>query len=321
MYLEMLDEIVPIDYLCTNTIYDIIETKEKKVIEQTWARIINEVISNPESQYSNFVKTIVLKFDSQYCTSEISETYSYDFTTIYTKLDKKRITETNIGDENFLENENDRIVLDLIKLEYGNELYLEYIDKLNSFKKIPFEVVYEFLMEQIQKFRLTWYGKNIIKLVDKKYQIDSEVKFSSDSNLNSIQIDSKIYYPTYKNIYNYAKSISIEFIEVEKGVQVTDARTLNLDQKKLFIQIINREKNINFNISNVLKKTYGLQAPIRKIQDFIVEYFLSNLKDIVFTSWIQLGLLNRFEIDPSITDEDLLGDTETSRKINIKKKI
>jgi hypothetical protein len=57
MYLEILDEIVLIDYLCTNTIYDIIDTKEKKLIEQRWTRIINEVISNSESQYSNFIKT------------------------------------------------------------------------------------------------------------------------------------------------------------------------------------------------------------------------------------------------------------------------
>jgi len=321
MYLEMIDEIVPIDYLCTDTIYDIFDTKEKKSIEQRWTRIVNEVISNSESQYSNFIKTIVLKFDSQFCTSEISETYLYDFTTLYTKLDKKRITEINIGDENFLEDENDRIVLDLKKLDYGNELYLEYVDKLKSFVKIPFEVVYEFLVTQIKKFKLTWYGKNIIKLVDKKYQVDSEVKFSSDSNLNSMQIGNKTYYPTYKNIYNYAKSISIEFIEIEKGVQVTDARTLNLDQKKLFIEIINRQKKIKFNISNVLKKTYGSEVPVKQIQDFIVEYFLTNLKDIVFISWIQLGLLNRFEIDSSITDELLLGDSETSRKVNVKKKL
>jgi hypothetical protein len=319
MYLEMVDEIVSIDYLCTNTIYDIIEVKEKKVIEQTWIRIVNEVITNSESQYSNFVKTIVLKFDSQYCTTEISETYFYDFTTLYTKLDKERITETNIGDENFLEDENDRVVLDLRKLDYGNELYLEYLDKLRSFVKIPFEVVYDFLVIQVQKFKLTWYGKNIIKFVDKKYKVDSEVKFSS--NINSKEIESKIYYPTYKNIYNYAKSISIEFIDIGKGVQVTDARTLSADQKNLFIKIINREKDIGFNISNVLKKTYGQNAPVRKIQSFIVEYFLSNLKDIVFTSWIQLGLLNRFEIDPEITDDNLLGDSETSRKVNIKKKL
>ncbi len=319
MYLEMLDEIVPIDYLCTSTMYEIIESKEKKLIEQSWIKTINDVLNSQESYYANFIKTIVLKFDTQYCTSEISETYLYDHTTLYTKLEKKRITEINIEDENFLEDENDRVVLDLSKLD--KELYSEYIEKLSSFKKIPFEVVYDFLVAQIQKFRLTWYGKNTIVLENKKYKIDPVVKFSSNPSSNSKQIGNKIYYPTYKNIYNFAKSISLQFIKIEGGVQVTDARCLDLEQKEKFIQIINREHDINFNISNVLKKTYGRDAPVEPIQNFIVEYFLSNLKDIVFTSWIQLGLLNRFEIDPLITDDNLLGDSETSRKENIKKKL
>lgn len=321
MYLEMLDEIVSIDYLCTNTLYDIIDLKNRKEIEQNWTRKINEVITKVDSPYSNFIKTIVFKFDSQYCTSEIAEPYEYDFTTLYNKLSKTKITDANIGDENFLEGENERVVIDLRKLDYGGDYYMEYIEKLRNFLKLPFEIIYGFFLTQIEKFRLTWYGKNIIQFVKNKYQIDSEVKFSSDPALNSIKIKERLYYPTYKNIYNFAKSIAIEFIGIDKGVQITDARTLNQEQKQMFIEIINRKKIINFNISNVLRKTYGPGAPVKEIQDFIVEYFLSNLKDIVFTSWIQLGLLNRFEIDQSITDDDLLGDSETSRKVNIKKKL
>ncbi len=321
MYIEMLDEIISIDYLCTNTIYDMIEFKNRKETEQNWIRIINEVMSNPNSVYSNFIKTAVLKFDTQFCTDEISDTYSYDYTSLYGKLEKKRIIEINVAEENFLEDEENRMVLDLKKLEFGEDLYSEYISKLINFKKIPFELVYDFLVTQIQKFKLTWYGKNIIKYKNNKYIIDAEVKFSSDPTLNSTQIGNRTYYPTYKNIYNYAKSVSIKFIEIEKGVQITDARCLDSEQKKLFIEIINRDYKINFNISNVLRKTYGPGIPVDQIQEFIVEYFLSNLKDLVFTSWIQLGLLNRFEIDPSVTDDILLGSSETSRKENIKKKL
>ena len=322
MYIQMIDLIVPIKYLYSITIYDIIDIKERKKIEIQWNKIIAEVISNPLSEYANFIKLLVVKFDQKFCTDEIAEEYSYDYKELYKNLRRVGLNDTSVDDDNLLESDEDNItLLDLSKIDYGKELYFEYISKLKIFAILPFEVIYEFLTEQIQKFKLTWYGKNIIKTDKNKIIIDPEVKFNSDSSGNKTIIDGITYYPTYKNIYNYAKSIAIKFMGVPANgsVQVADARNLSPEQKIQFIKIINREETTDFKIGNVLRKTYGSLIPVQKIQEYITEYFLSNLKDIVFTSWIQLGLLNRFEIDPSITDENLLGESETVRKINIKK--
>jgi len=321
MYIEMINSIVPIQYLYSRTIYDLIDIKKRKKIEIQWNKIITEVISNPFSEYANFIKLLVVKFDQKFCNDEIAEEYSYDYKELYKSLEKVGINDTTVDDDNLLESEDNIMLLDLTKIDYGKELYLEYINKLKSFVILPFEVIYEFLTEQIQKFKLTWYGKNIIKVQENKVIIDPEVKFNSNPDANKTIINGITYYPTYKNIYNYAKSIAIKFmgVPVNGGVQVADARNLSPEQKQQFIKIINREETTNFNIGNVLRKTYGSIIPVQQIQQYITEYFLSNLKDIVFTSWIQLGLLNRFEIDSSITDENLLGESETVRKVNIKK--
>jgi hypothetical protein len=61
-----------------------------------------------------------------------------------------------------------------------------------------------------------------------------------------------------------------------------------------------------------------LPNDINQLQLNISNYFFTNLKDLVFITYIQLGLLNRFEIDPNITDEKLLGNSESERKTNVK---
>ena len=321
IYIELLDQILSIDNFYFNKIYDTIDSKQRKLSEDTWKKLINQVILNPNSKYSNFLKLVVLKFDLKYCDKELAQEYNYDYTSLYENKQLKVKNAKLIDDDNDdLEKDDNYNVYDLRKLNPGEELYSEYINKLKQFEVIPFGVIYEFLVEQIQKFKLTWYGKRILKQTENKITIDKEVKFNPKDNY--VIINGIKYFPTYKNIYNFAKSIAIKLSN--SGSNLVDARSLNSEQKTLFISILNRQTSTNFNITQVLKKTYGSNLPtqtIRQLQNFIADYFMTNLKDLVFTTWIQLGLLNKFVTDPSITDEKLLGDSETSRKVNIKKKL
>ena len=318
IYLELLNDLVDITYLYYSEIYDTINLIERNLIERKWLLMLEKAYIN--SIEGDFIKCIILKFDQNFCNDEILEKYNsnYDYTSLYKKLEKDK--DLDLEDEdNFL---------DYNKINQNGEYYLDYLNKIEDVKKLPFEIIYEFLIEIIQNFKLTWYGKQILekdktdKIFLQKIKINTKLKFNKEDNLE-IKTDSNKYFVTYKNIYNFAKYISINFNnKSRKGIKVSDSRCLNDNDKIKFFNLINNDIKL-FNIKNVINKTYGITSnnDILALQETITNYFVKNLKDIVFITYIQAGLLNRFETDDKITNERILGSSETDRKKNIKKEL
>lgn len=307
MYIEKLNNIVDINFLYSKMLYDTIDNQTRKNIELRWQQILLNALNNIQTIDSDFIKCIIFRFDLKYCDQEIKEKYDYDYTTLYKKIEYKK------------DNVDEDIFLDFKHINIGGEHYDDYIIKLKDFKeKIPFEVIYDFLTDVINSFKMTWYGKQILQLKDNKIIIKTIL--DPDIINNIIKTDLNTFYITYKNIYNYAKIISLDFQEKKTGIKITDARCLDRDDQELFIQKLN---NSDLLIPNIIKKTYGVisKQDIIKYQDLIKNYFKNNLKDLVFITYIQLGLLNEFITDSSLTDEILLGSSEKDRKKNLKKRL
>ena len=317
IYLELLNNLVDIKYLYYSEIYDTIPNIEKELIEIRWKTLLEKGSLNINSIEGEFIKCIILKFDQKFCNDDLLKQYNsnYDYTSLYTKL--KIEPDLDLEDEDYF--------LDYNQINQNGEFYLDYLNKIEDVMALPFEIFYEFLTEVIQNFKLTWYGKQILEKDKTNLQnikINTKLKFNKEDNVE-IKTNSNTYFITYKNIYNFAKSISILYTKDRVGLKVYDSRCLNNIDKIKFINLINNQNNILklFKINKVLEKTYGFVSKndITNIQKNIIKYILKNFKDIVFITYIQTGLLNRFEIDDKLTDEQILGISETERKINIKK--
>jgi hypothetical protein len=308
MYLEIINDLVNIKYLYYSEIYDTITLIERKSIETRWSDILEQAYNNIESLLGNFIKCVIFKFDQKFCDNEISEEYDYDYTSLYEILTEKDLDELD-DEDNFLDS-----------IDYSKINLIDLKKKIKDFQKIPFEIIYDFLTDIIQKFKLTWYGKQIFEKDNNDLNINTKLKFGLNTELK-IGIN---YFITYKNIYNFAKHISKKF--TGSDIKIIDSRCLSNADKVEFLAILNKDNNnvINsFNIKNVLGKTYNniKTQDIKAVQEAIANYFLKYLKDIVFVTYIQAGLLNRFEIDEKLTNESILGSSETERKKNIKKEL
>ena len=159
----------------------------------------------------------------------------------------------------------------------------EFIKLVNE--KYTIDIIYNYLIIVFDEFYKTWFGKRIIK--DNKI-VELDIKLS---NIKS----SNIYYLTYKNIYNFAKSLCYNNFKYK-----TEARCLNNDNLNEFI------KNINnvLQFPNVIKLTYE-----EIYSDINIDNILKNisleikkiLMEIVFESHIMYGLLCKFKPENQVT--------------------
>jgi hypothetical protein len=283
IYLELINDLIDITNLYNNNIYDIININTRKQTEIKWLKILSNAYSDPTSIDGDFIKCLIIKFDQKFCDEEIGEKYDYDYTTLYDLLKKSSSKLNDLEDED--------VFLDLNLLNMGGELYDDYLKKIGDIRKIPFEQIYNFLKEQIEKFKLTWYGKQILIKEKDKIIINTKPKLSDQEAVEIDEATNK-YFITFKNIYNFAKYISLIFKNKKDGVMIFDSRCLDFANKQKFIDIINSTASgvSKFNIKNVLKKTYIqiTDKTINLLQKNITEYFFTNLKDLVFLTYILL---------------------------------
>lgn len=293
-YLQVLDRIVNIKYLSQT--YGTLTTSIKESIREQWTRLK----SQSNSIQKNMLKCIIFKFDNLFCTSEIEETYGYDSRSFY-----KAYRRVNFNDEDQFLN------LDDIKIDS-----VEFTAKMQDFfTKIPYEVIHDFLYSQIERFNRTWYGKQIIK----DGNIDTIVKLNNDLE-KSYKGKNNEYYLTYKNIYNYAKYISLEVLGTNS--HISDARGLSEHQWTTFFNILNGDHGKRFRLPNVIVKTYGedSRSDITGFQDFIDRNFKQTFVDNVFLVFISIGLLTHIVPDPNMTNKSLLGHNDDSRKTELKER-
>ena len=317
-YLELLHNIVDINNLELS--FDDLGNKSVDIISK-WKQIENSTIEMDQ----RFIRCLMLKFDNSYCDKDIAEQYDYDYNSFYGDF-----TDEYLEDEDIF-----------LSLDEKNMDSMEYIAKKKDFfDKIPLFIIYEFVYEQIEKFKKTWYGKQMIVDDEKnplRLKIQTLVSSTFDIGDTEVKTRENTYFVTYKNIYNYAKSIIIATVRSDQDESnktwkpcVISSRNISDTMWTTFFDILNDEHVDQhgdtikwFTIKNVVNKTYGrtTNSDIDKFQKRIDINIRKNLKDIIFLVLINAGLLSELKPNPQLTDDGLLGLTDDERKANIKKHI
>ena len=301
-YLEILHDTFDITNI--NVPYDDLGSNKTK-INSKWKHIENST----KDIHTRFVRCLMLKFDLTFCTDDIAKEYNYDYETFYKRFNKHE-----------LEDEDEYPSLESIDITSG-----EFIEKRNNFfAKIPIEIIYSFVYIQVEKFKKTWYGKQMLVEDDGVINIETNVSETFDLGNMEFKTSNNTFYVTYKNIYNYAKSIMKNTLDlmIMKGISIT-SRNMSDDMWSKFFSILNGETKNWFKINNVIKQTYGETSgqDIREYQDHIDKKIRGNLKDIIFLVLINAGLLTEIVPNPELTDKSLLGKTDDEIENTVKKRV
>ena len=304
-YLEILYDIFPF-----NELLQPFETVNKIEMEEKWS-LIHESTRDIDK---NFIKCIMLKFDMNECTDEMCNEFNYDNMSFYRNLNEENKKNSNKR----LDFEDEETFLDLTNIDIN---LAEYSFKVNEFKnKIPISVIFEFVSKQIEKFKKTWFGKNMITDDNK---INTKISpLIVEEGQDKFEIQGTTYFITFKNIYNYAKIVSkncTEGINTKGNVvdKLLTSRSLSDENWDAFMNIL---KNNEFRMHKVLIQTYGDKRGNETFKKKLQQKINENIKEIIFIVMIDSGLLSEWRPNSKYTDSSSLGDTDEERQSNIKKK-
>jgi hypothetical protein len=184
---------------------------------------------------------------------------------------------------------------------------------LTNFMSIKPEYLYEFFYESINKFKNTYYGYCLLnddKTGTTENMYTNEQIIVGKNKLFKTQIP-HIEYVTFKNLYNYAKSISIYKINDGFGKYPRYFQSFaNKDKKNILDRLNYNGDDSWFNVKRYLKYTLQFKDPSKSynLDDYnlflhllIREYII----DHVFKCLITKGVLSRFIPNKDITDQSI----------------
>jgi hypothetical protein len=260
IYIKKFNELIAIDGMYKNTKWNELDTTEQNKFISKWNSFLGIILLNDDKRRNSYyylLHSIIIFMERNYTKmNAIVKKFNYE------KLTGKSSLEY-IDDDDGVNKQDDEV-----KMNAG--------ELTNRIKVIPNENIYEYLMETIQKFIPTWYGRNIILFYDplnvehyKGLQYDGfdNMKFNYESyieteiNKDEILKDLDIDLPEditikYKFFYNYAKAIFLDYNTVHDGKQIPQIRqrfsTSTHDDRQNMIYILNLTYNqaLRHNASN-----------------------------------------------------------------------
>lgn len=213
------------------------------------------------------------------------------------------------------------VKLPIKRHENDAEYYVEHKEKisdediLKTVKSINIPDAFDFLKESIDAFEKTYYGIGINQNNHSNYSMN---KNKTTDNVDSQNID----YISYKNIYNFCKSM-IHYTSNDKYTklpmywdQLTDS------EKNIFLEKINSDVNnlswfnISGNIRYVENMRYELSGIIvdvtskkmsdrvKSVNSYLAKEIMSELTDIIFKNMITSGVLTEMIAITELTNKD-----------------
>jgi hypothetical protein len=162
----------------------------------------------------------------------------------------------------------------------------------DSAKTISGYMIYNYLIFAFERFKTSWYGNNIL-------------------NNNNKDIKQKI---SFKNIYNYAKSLTTYVVDNKLLKYPRYWSMLNDEDRTTILNRLDTNNNSSwFNISGYLRHV-KLNINSSTIHDIVRD----NLKDIIFSCMTFNGLLSEFKPNKIMTDESLIPTTYNEQNIYFK---
>jgi hypothetical protein len=277
MYIDEITRFFDLDLLLNKKKYELLSDEEKINLRTKWYGLLNS--ANKASKGSSKIN-ILTKFHLGIVKNIILHYESYNNS--YEIFTPKIYKDEEKDDREKKQNNNDYTVIIKGDKQVPAEDFIKLVDE-----KYKIDVIYNYLIISINEFYKTWFGKKIIK--------DNKINYL-DIKLENIK-DKEIYL-TYKNIYNFAKSLCYD-----NHKYITEARCLNNSDFGEFVKKI--DKSANF--INVIKLTYldvypNIDGNTKEILENISLEIKKMLMEIVFESHIMYGLLSKFTPVKEVTD-------------------
>jgi hypothetical protein len=329
MYLDILNKIYPVYNIIDNkqnSKWILIDDNLKNKFSKNMDLYFNKAINNQEYNgfsadlLKEFFKYMMIFFDTKY--NYTSEIKNYKKIYGYTSYD------IDIDDDNL----NSKNISNLF----------------DNFKNVDKFYLYDFIRSQILKLSKSWYGfkifrpinekKEIIKLNEYKFidpqDINKKINLSKLEqyyNLNDYEYSGYIIDISYKNIYNFAKSLY--FINcnpsttIEQNVCVLPPLYDNLNKEQKdninnFTRILrtrvytDRWLRNNFNIVGNIRKKYNelnlSDSQLRFYNIYIIGSILRGMIDIVFECLCKRGILSEFIIRDERFEKSVIHNPENS---------
>jgi hypothetical protein len=310
MYLDILNDIYPVYNILNNkedSKWLLLDQNNKTLFSKNMDVYFSKVEKGesyngyPNELLKDFFVYMMNFFDIKYnFLSDIKD---------YTKVNKND-TDEDEKDEDANEEYDD--------LQKNLELYFK------NFKIIDKLYLYDFIRSQILKLNNSWFGYKIFRnnKIIKLYEYNNK-----NYNLNKFSIKKDKIYVTYKNIYNFSKSLYLLNHNENDDKKINQLLILsiplyydclNIVDKENIKKIINLISNFNkidnidpesddikyiitrFSIGNNLKKMYSednyIVDDIRDINISLIANILVSILDIVFECLCKRGLLSEYII-------------------------
>lgn len=319
-YLQYINDYINLKKIYNNNNWFILEEKDQIEFENNFNKFIYININNLVT--FKIIWTFLYNFEKIYKTKLINEYNYISYIDQTLELMFKKDTEIM---SSFFNDEDINLNHIILNKNIQKDLELEI-------KKIPLYMIYQFISSILYKLDRTWYGKYIINNNnDNSEFISNNIPLYSFTT-DMINIDNFNYYISFKNIYNFAKSLSLYYGDIIKNdyddddeninIKYTkytlghlkgDWYNLNLKKIQYFINYLITTKISLISISNYIRYTYIYNYDldkklklsfndINKIYNNVRNIILSLLKNIVFDCLIFRGLLSQFNFDIELTN-------------------
>lgn len=275
-----------------------------------WDNIDNSKFTN---MWNNFVRTAELGNNIVYQTFNISsESLRKLMKGILFSFDKAHWSKTRkISEEiGYIPIPQDAIkrLLENEDFEDDEEDDIQFSAMLPSLKSFDAKLMYDFMTECLQKFKGTWYGTKLLN--------ETKTNIKERRFLHFVATDKKIPI-TYKNIYNFSKSMvhHVVLTNAQDGKTISkfvrypeNWKSLNKQQKDDIIARLNNKYQHWFSILRYIKNLYGhvtlkieTHDPIEINRD-IYDKLMEELCNIIFEAMICKGVLTKFVPDSRKTN-------------------
>jgi len=277
--------------------YDTEKNKDVMYIEEIF-NFFGYIFTTDEEEYENNKNAFINKWSSFIELSKTSNIYKeityqllnhFDFK-VYTYLtieDRKNFKQVNSvkNQDKIYERDDNYVPID------KEEQYNKLIENYNKMDNIPY--IYEYLKDTIYQLSFTWYGK--LMFPDQKFKsivLLKDVEFNKEKIFSQTIIANSTV--SYKNIYNFAKSLLIDEGEIYK---IREWDGLLFKNRKMIFNRLNNDNNW-FRITNNLRIKYG-NLFNNGINDRIYNIIKPRIIDIVFHCLITRGILSEFKVKHS----------------------
>ena len=327
LYIKIFNEKIAILELYQNIKWEELSFEKQNEFSNRWINYLSLVLIKENRNYNHYfhlLKKLILCMEKNYNKmSSIIKLYGY-----------KRASNGNSS----LIDDDDR--------NDKKDSDMETTELITNIKLIPMEDIYMYLLQAIQQFIVTWYGRCIVKIIDSDISFNYETYSNDSIPINIIGHGYRFPEPlkvSYKFYYNYAKSFIMTYDDNDTAHKRFNWYYMCHKERNILTGFLNysyitaknelyardSQKEFYEKMPIMSFKRYYLRTyansnvtifNVKGVNDYIgyriFNFIRKHLVDITFESHIYKGLLNEFVVDYRLTDNSFLGTNSREQSHN-----